>query len=87
MAIDKKLQRKAQRDLGLTFKALRDAKDIKSAEALAHASNFSASYMAGIESGKRNPSFAMLVQLAQSLEMPLAELATIYDQIAAGGGA
>jgi len=55
-----------------------------SAEALAHASDFHPSYIADIERGVSNPSFSMLVQVAQKLGLPLTEIAATYDQIAAG---
>ncbi len=84
MPIDKAIQDKAQKDLGLTLKAIRSARGISSAEALAHASGFHPSHIADIERGAVNPSFAMLVQVAQKLDLTLEEIGTIYDQIAAG---
>jgi transcriptional regulator with XRE-family HTH domain len=84
MPIEKAIQAKAQKDLGLTLKAIRSALDISSAEALAHTSGFHPSQIADIERGAKNPSFAMLVQMAQKLGLTLAEIGAIYDQIAAG---
>jgi transcriptional regulator with XRE-family HTH domain len=83
MPIDKAIQAKAQKDLALTFKAIRDDNGM-SAEALAHASDLHPTYIAEIETGKRNPSFAALVQVAQKLDLTLEEIGAIYDQIAAG---
>jgi transcriptional regulator with XRE-family HTH domain len=84
MPIDKAIQAKAQKDLGLTLKAIRSTRGISSAEALAHASGFHPSHIADIERGVINPSFAMLVQVARKLDLTLEEIGAIYDQIAAG---
>jgi transcriptional regulator with XRE-family HTH domain len=84
MPTDKAIQAKAQKDLGLTLKAIRSARGISSAEALARASGFHPSYIADIERGARNPGFATLVQVALKLDLTLEEIGAIYDQIAAG---
>jgi transcriptional regulator with XRE-family HTH domain len=84
MPIEKAIQAKAQKDLGLTLKAIRSDRGISSAEALAYASGFSPSQIADIERGAKNPSFVMLVQMAQKVGLTLTEFGVIYDQIAAG---
>jgi len=84
MPIDDTILAKAKKDLGLTLKAIRSARGISSAEALAHTSGFHPSQIANIERGAINPSFAMLVQVARKLDLTLEEIGAIYDRIAAG---
>jgi transcriptional regulator with XRE-family HTH domain len=81
VALDEAIKEQAKKDLGLTLKELRHRKGIKSAQMLADMCDFHPSHIANIERGAANPSFALLVQVVQRLDISLAELAGIYDEI------
>jgi transcriptional regulator with XRE-family HTH domain len=55
------------------IKALRAAKDW-SQEVLAEKAHLHRTYLAGIESGNRNPSVRSLIKIANAFRMPVGEL-------------
>lgn len=59
---------------GLAFREVRAARGI-SQERLAHLSGLDRTYVSGIERGERNPSLENLLKLADTLDVPLSEIA------------
>lgn len=59
--------------LGAAIRACRVRRDI-SQEALAHESGLHRTYVGGIERGERNPSYANLLRIADTLGLPLSQL-------------
>jgi transcriptional regulator with XRE-family HTH domain len=59
--------------LGRRIRVLREARGW-SQERLAERAAIHAVYLSGLENGKRNPSFKVLVRLATALDVTLAEL-------------
>jgi len=62
-----------RRALGLQIRAAREEAGL-SQEELAHRSAIHVTYLSGLENGKRNPSFLVLMRLANALGFRLGEL-------------
>jgi transcriptional regulator with XRE-family HTH domain len=70
-----------QRRLGAAVKEIRTARAITQEE-LARRTDLHPTYISDIERGARNPSFAVLVRLADGLDVSMADLGAAYDRIA-----
>lgn len=68
-----------QRRLGAAVKLIRHAAGVTQEE-LSHRTGLHTTYISDVERGARNPSFAVLVRLADGLGITLAELGRAYDE-------
>jgi transcriptional regulator with XRE-family HTH domain len=68
-----------QRRLGAAVKEIRARREITQEE-LARRTDLHPTYISDIERGARNPSFAVLVRLADGLEASMADLGAAYDR-------
>ncbi len=69
-----------QRKLGQAVKAMRTERSVTQKE-LSRRTRLHSTYVSDIERGARNPSFAVLVRLADGLGITLAELGAAYDRV------
>jgi transcriptional regulator with XRE-family HTH domain len=69
-----------QRRLGLAVKAVRNSKAVTQ-EDLSRRTGLHPTYISDIERGARNPSFVVLVRVADGLGITLAELGRAYDEL------
>ncbi len=70
-----------QQRLGAAVKEIRAVKAITQEE-LARRTDLHPTYISDIERGARNPSFFVLVRLADGLGSTLAEIGAAYDRLA-----
>jgi transcriptional regulator with XRE-family HTH domain len=70
-----------QKRLGLAVKEVRTAKAVTQEE-LSRRTGLHPTYISDIERGARNPSFAVLVRVADGLDIALAELGAAFDRLA-----
>lgn len=68
-----------RRALGATVRELRARRDL-SQERLGERSDIHRNYVGAIERGEINPTFRMLLKLAYGLDVPLTELAAVYER-------
>jgi len=66
--------------LGLAVKTVRKSKAVTQDE-LSRRTGLHPTYISDIERGARNPSFAVLVRVADGLGINLAELGAAYDEL------
>ncbi len=71
-----------QRRLGLAIKSVRREREITQEE-LSRRTGLHPTYVSDVERGARNPSFAVLVRIADGLGITLAQLGAAYDGDAA----
>jgi transcriptional regulator with XRE-family HTH domain len=73
-----------QRRLGRAVKSVRSERGITQEE-LSRRTGLHPTYVSDVERGARNPSFAVLVRIADGLGVTLAELGSAYDRLQDGG--
>lgn len=74
-------QRDVQKLLGQALKQVRAAKSMTQEE-LSRRTGLHPTYISDIERGARNPSFAVLVRIANGLSVSVAELGAAFDRLA-----
>jgi transcriptional regulator with XRE-family HTH domain len=77
----KPIKAPSKSDLGTAIRELRIARGL-SIDALSHTAHMHNTYLAGIERGKRNPTWEKLGPLAEALDITIVELARRAEQVA-----